>query len=361
MTLPLVEKGVGPVRVGTIDMERLSEIPKRHWAAHEFCFYIHDLILHLTRVAEEIGAGQLQIQLRDKADHAALKAAEDPIDFLIATGRAEEERRLMVNHVCRALFPDMLHFIYGGLIALERRKFTMAFSLFRKPFKEGLPILALMSADEGNFFQKLKSDPRRYFDGQEFNAPAKKEIIAAAIDKCDGMEFADADVLYSILFDYGNEGGLAGLFDKATHLFTHRSNNATEDYNINFIFKDPRDNDIYDSSYGQIAYVLLFVHLLQIELLSRIGFLKKTYLDYLARVSIGSFEVIFETGPSRAVKLFNREFCGLMECPICGEKIRLRKSNAAKLFMTEMLDCSRCDHEHQLPVSWILSRATKDT
>ncbi len=348
------------MQVGIIDIERLSEIPKRHWAAHEFCFYIHDLIAHLTRVAEEIGAGQLRIQLRDEADLEALRTSEDPIEFLIATGRTEEERRLMVNHVCRALFPDMLHFIHGGLIALEKRKFTMALSLFRKPFKEGLPLLALMSADEGDFFQKLKSDPRRYFDGQEFNAPAKKEIIAAAIDRCDGMEFAQPDALFSILFDYDNDGGLAGLFDKATHLFTRRSKNATEDYNINFIFKDPRDNDIYESCYRQIAYVLLFVHLLQIELLSRMGFPKASYLDHLTRVSVGGFESIFGNGPSRMVKFFNQEFREFMECPLCGEQIRLRKSTAAKFFLTEMLVCSRCGHEHQLPVSWIFTWATKE-
>lgn len=348
------------MQVGIIDGERLSSIPKRHWAGHEFCFYIHDLIAHLTRVSEEIGAGQLQIHLRNEADLIALQAAENPIEFLIATGRTDEERRLMVNHVCRALFPDMLHFIHGALIALEKRKFTIAFSLFRKPFKEGLPLLALMSADEGDFFVKLKSDPRKFFDGQEFNALAKKEIIDAAINKCDGMEFADAEALYSILFDYENKSGLAGLFDKATHLFTRHAKNATENYNINFIFKDPRDNDIYDSCYGQIAYVLLFIHLLQIELLSRMHFPKSSYLKHLTRVSVGAFEVIFTIGPSRMVKFFNREFREFMECPLCGEDIRLRKSTAAKFFLTEMLFCDRCGHEHQLPVSWILSQAKEE-
>jgi predicted RNA-binding Zn-ribbon protein involved in translation (DUF1610 family) len=317
-------------------------------------------MVHLTRVAEEIGAGHLEIQLRNEADLEALKAATNPIDFLAATGRSEEERRLMVNHVCAALLPDMLHFIHGGLDALEKRKFTLAFSLFRKPFKEGLPLLALMCADETKFFQNLKADPRKYFDGQEFNAPAKKAVIMAAIEKCDGMDFAKADTLYSILFDYRNEFGLAGLFDKATHLFTRRTGNATEDYNINFIFKDPRDNDIYESCYQHIAYVLLFIHLLQIELLSRMDFPKDSYLDHLTRTSVGAFEVIFGTGRSRMVQFFNREFREFMECPVCGKQINLRKSTAAKFFLTEMLTCNRCGHEHQLPVSWIFSRASED-
>lgn len=343
--------------IGVIDEERLSNIPKRHWAAHEFCFYLYDQIVHLTRLAEEMGAGTLRIELRDEADLDALKGAENPIDFLVATGRAEEERRLLINHTCRALFPDMLYFIHGALIAMEKRKFTLALSLFRKPFQEGLPLLALMCGDEVEFFQNLKADPRRYFDGRAFNSEAKKNVIAAAIEKCRGMEFANADALYSMLFDYENDGGLAGLFDKATHLFTRRKGNATEDYNVNFIFKDPRDNDIYDSCYSQIAYVLLFVHLLQIELLGRMHFSKEAYLKHLTRTTVGAYEAIFCAGRSKMTSFINREFKDYMKCPVCGAQIHLRKDTAAKFFLTEMLKCNHCKHEHQLPVSWIFSRA----
>jgi len=344
------------MHIGTISEDRLFNIPKRNWAPHEFCFYIHDLIVYLTLVAEELGAGNLQIQLRDEADLAALHSAENPIDFLAATGRTEEERRVMVNHTCRALFPDMMHFTHDALIALEKRKFTVALSLLRKPFTEGLPLLALMCADEPKFFQILKTEPRKYFDGRKFNAQAKKDVISAAIKQCDGMEFADADALFSMLFDYKNDYGLAGLFDKATHLFTRRTNNATEDYNINFIFKDPRDNDIYDSCYSQIAYVLLFIHLLQIELMGRMNFPKEAYLKSLIRNSVGAYEAIFGTGRSRMVQFYNREFREFMDCPVCGKRIILRKSTAAKFFLTEILHCNHCKHEHQLPVTWLFSR-----
>src|SRR3546814_15377036 len=95
-----------------------------------------------------------------------------------------------------------------------------------------------MCADERQFFQKIKDDPRGFFDGQAFNSQAKKDVIAAAIQKCDGASFITADALYLMLFDYSNDRGFAGLFDKTTHLFTKRKGNETENYNINFIFKD---------------------------------------------------------------------------------------------------------------------------
>src|SRR3546814_14359436 len=114
--------------------------------------------------------------LRDEADVEAFRNAEHPFEFLATTGRTDEERRILVNHVCRALLPDMLHFLFGALTALEKRKFTLALSLFRKPFKEGLPLLALMCAADRQFFQTIKDDPRGFFDGQAFNFQAKKHV-----------------------------------------------------------------------------------------------------------------------------------------------------------------------------------------
>src|SRR3546814_12507764 len=109
----------------------------------------------------------------------------------------------------------MLHFLFGALTALEKRKFTLALSLFRKPFKEGLPLLALMCADERQFFQKIKDDSRGFFDGQAFNSKAKKDVIAAAIQQCDGASLITADALSLMIFDYYNDRGFTGLFDKS--------------------------------------------------------------------------------------------------------------------------------------------------
>lgn len=347
--------------LGYIDDERrMALIPKRHWSAHEFCFYIHDLILRLTKIAEAIGAGQVVVTLRDKADHEALLNADNPIDWLSATGRTEQERRAIVNHTCGALFPDMLHFIFGAMTALEKRQFTVALCLFRKPFQEGLPLLALICGDEDQYFDNLKADPRTHFDGRKFNANAKKEAIAHAVENCDHMDFVDANALYSLLFDYNNEFGLAGLFDKATHLFTRRSGNATENYNINFIFKDPGDNDVYDHCYRQIAYVLLCIHLFQIELMGRMGFGKDEYRKHLMHTSIGAFEAIFGSGHSRIMKFFNRNFRDLLKCPVCDAQINIRKSNAGRFFVTEMLKCNQCKQEYHFPASWIFSRSGSD-
>ena len=59
------------------------------------------------------------------------------------------------------------------------------------------------------------------------------------------LRYADLSgpLVYDTVFDFQNDSGLARLFDKATHLVTEFRRNPTEDYNLNFIFKNPMDND----------------------------------------------------------------------------------------------------------------------
>jgi hypothetical protein len=347
-------------QIGYLSEDRLQNIPKRHWAAHEFSFYLHDLIAHLTSAAEQSGAGRIQVKLETEKDVEALKTASNPIDFLSATGRTDEERRLMVNHICAALLPDMLHFIHAGLTALEKRKFTLAFACFRKPFNEGLPLIALLCADEEDFFTKFKSDPVGFLDGGKFNRPTKRLAIEAAIAKCSDASFMSADVLYAYLFDFKNPSGFAGLFDKAMHLVTKNPNIKTEAYNLNFIFKDPRQNDIYESSYQGLSYVLLCIHLMQIELLKRMHFPADDYLKQLNIKALGAYEALFLKGRSKIASGMNETLGGLMKCPVCHERVRIRKRTAPMFFVTENLECDQCGHVSQFPLAWLMSNHADD-
>ena len=50
-------------KIGYLTEDRLKNIPRRHWAEHEFSFYLHDLIAALTQEAEPAGAGRLRVKL----------------------------------------------------------------------------------------------------------------------------------------------------------------------------------------------------------------------------------------------------------------------------------------------------------
>ena len=256
--------------IGLIDPGRLAKIPERHWAAHEFCFHLYDLMIQLLTQMDAQQAGHVKFALESEEDRNLLLSGMHPLDLLAQSGRTDLERRAVINHVCNALYADMVSFIYEGLRALEKRKFAVAFSLLRKPFKEGMLIAAQLCADEIVFFERMKTDAQNLLNKRELNENGTKALLNAAVKACRGSSIIDADRVYSAVFDRGDDLGFAGLFDKATHLVTEHSKIRTENYNLNFIFKDPRDNDIYQgNTYVLLATLLMFLNLMLLELYGR--------------------------------------------------------------------------------------------
>ncbi len=301
-------------------------------------------------------SGMVSFKIETEEDLSALQSGAHILDFLSRTGRGNLERRAVVNHVTAALFSDMLHFVYEGLLALEKRKFSVSLNLLRKPFKENMLIAALACADEEKFFEKLKSDAKNLLNKKELDPARIIQVIESAKQRCRGSAFANSDQIYSIAFDRKNIDGLAPLFDKATHLVTENQQIATEDYNLNFIFKNPEDNDIYSSIYRKLSVLLLFCHVMQVELVGRTGLKKKGYLDWLLFTAIGSYESLFAAGRSNTAAMINKEFKQFLNCPACGDDISIRKADLAKFLICEIADCKACGTSHHFPVGWLLSR-----
>ena len=347
--------------IGLIDPNRLENIPEKFRAQHEFCFHLHDLMAALLVQMEIQKAGHISFEIESEEDQRLLASGIHILDFLNKSGRSELERRAVVNHVCNALFSDMLHFIYEALRCLEKRKFTVALSLLRKPFKENMLIAAQMCADETAFFDKMKSDAKNLLNRRDLNEQGIKDLLASAIAASRGSSFTNADAIYDAVFNFQNEMGFAGLFDKATHLVTDFRRNQTEDYNLNFIFKNPMDNDIYDGgTYSQLAMLLLFVHIMQIELYGRMREPSKKCQNWMLFTSIGAYETLFTKGRSRMTNFVNTNFAEFMQCPVCEAQLRIKKVDAPRLFIGERLDCDSCFTNQHFPFGWLLSKVDLD-
>lgn len=342
--------------IGIIEPDRLRHIPKSCRSAHELCFHLHDLMVHILRDIEADNAVGISFKIKNESEVQALSDAENILDFLSESGRGDLERRTVINHTSVALYADMLHFIHDALIALEKRKFSVAFALLRKPLKEGLMLSAWMCANETEFFESLKSNPREAFDHRQLPEEKKIEVFEKAISNSGCSEFVGAQSVYSAVFDRKNKLGLACLFDKATHLVTRNQHVATEDYNINFIFKDPRDNDIYQYIYRDLSLLLFFIHMIQIELYSRMSTNKENYISWFRLVVVGAYEALFTKGRASMVTFVNNTFGEFMTCPQCQTQISLRKVDAPKFFVTEILACASCGMVHRFPFSWLLSK-----
>ena len=318
-------------------------------------------MLQLLLKMEADKAASVSFPLENEAEHELLAEGLHPLDFLEQTGRGDVERRAVINHLGIALYADILHFVYEGLRALEKRKFSVAFSLFRKPFKEGMLVAAQVCGDELAFFEKMKFDAKSILSRQDVQKENVIDVLNKAVLKCRGPKYISGESIYSITFDRGHQLGLAGLFDKATHLVTDYSKIRTENYNMNFIFKNPNDNDIYiGGTYEILAKLLLFLNLMQIEIYGRMAQTSKKYQNWMMFTSLGSFEAIFGSGSPRLCRIINRNFGEFLKCTVCEASMKVRKKDAARFYITENIDCDFCNTRQNFPLEWILSKMNLD-
>ncbi|MDP9591084.1 UNVERIFIED_ORG: hypothetical protein J2W19_003660 [Shinella zoogloeoides] len=343
--------------IGIIDSERLKNVPPKFRANHEFCFRLHDQMTSLLVEGEKSGAHLVGIKFTSASFAEKFAKLDDPLGALLAAGEDKLSRKIITNHLTVALFSDMLHFIYESLKALEKRKFSVAFALLRKPLRENLMFATWLKADQADFIRRLKSSPADLMESRQLSASRRTELLKSAIENSKGMEFSSAETIYEIIFDKSSQNGFATLFDKANHLVTSHRSMRTEELNLNFIFKNPYDNDIYENIYKDLSYVLMYANVLMISMYSDMSAMEEKYLDYILITSLGSYSSLFVQGRNKIASEINKILKEFLHCPHCGEKLSINKSNATRFFLTENINCHCCDGDHHFPFYWLLSKA----
>ncbi|MCQ2002877.1 hypothetical protein [Rhizobium sp. NRK18] len=243
--------------LGLIEPDRLKLMPKDCHAAHEFCFRLHDQMVSLLIAGEENEINVINIRFQSPEELKRFEKSSDPFDYFFTTGQDHIPRKIVINHLTVALFSDLLHFIHEALKALEKRKFTVAMALLRKPLRENLMFATWLKADQDDFYTRLKESPADLMENRHLTPARKIKLLEEAIRTSKGTDFASAERLYEIIFDKKSAYGFATLFDKANHLVTSHPAMRTEELNLNFIFKNPSDNDLYETLYVDLAYVLM--------------------------------------------------------------------------------------------------------
>ena len=343
-------------RIGYLSDERLALLPQRHRAEHELCFYLHDRMVSMLQSAEEARASSVVHTFQDTAEVAQFEQVGDPISYFIDTGRRDLALRIALNQLNLALFADLLHHIFEALKALEKRKFVVALTLLRKPLQQNLLFATWMLADEEDFFQKLSSDPAKTMESKDLNSQRRKELFGKARRILRDVSFFDPEAVDSVLFDKNFAGGFACLFDKAIHLVTSRGSlMKTEVLNLNLIFKSPTDDDLYEHLYRHLAYLLMYLAFLQIELYSRMKPIERSYSDWIKLTALGAYEALFDDKQPLA-KSLNRDLNQLLECPHCHSPVRIKRQGAARFFIRGELWCPCCRSAHQFPLFWLLSK-----
>ena len=336
--------------IGCIPQQRLRHIPARYRAAHEFCFHLHDLMAARLKEVEESRAHHVRVFL-DPDEISRVETGSVPLLHLLSqSGRQDKERRIAINHISVSLFADMLHFIFEGLRALEKRKFTVALCLLRKPFRDGMLISARMCADEelfmdtfaNNVSELTKHDDREY-------------VIDKALKICRASFLTSSEHILNSFFEKKLDSGLAKYFDMATHYVTNYNLTATDNYNINFIFKNPKDTDIYEGVYEQVARGLLFFNMMQIELYGRMS--SETFpghFNWVVLTWMAIYEAIFIPGPCAFARMFNSILSKCFQCKRCSNPIRILKADVPRLCVLDKFVCRKCKTSNEIPLTQII-------
>jgi hypothetical protein len=338
-----------------IEEERLHLIPEEYRQQHSFCFWLHDLILDVMKQALSARIADVHFEFKSEDEKKAFAAASDPITFCLENGRSNVAKRIVLNQLVLPLYADALHFIFESLKALEKRKYTIAFALLRKPFKYSLLFLTWIFADEDDFYARLASDPGESFNEQKISKEKRKTLLADAIAGLHFNSCFDCETIYGMVFDRNNPSGLTQLFDKANHLVTSHPSMRTENLNLNFIFKNPLDTDLYDGTYFLIGYILLYLLFLEIEMLARMTIIPEYYRGWIETSTLVTFESVFET-TTNALDAFNSAWQEMMTCLVCQKAYRVTPESALEFFAHERIRCGECGADQPLPMFWLMSK-----
>lgn len=341
-------------------LERFKLMPPEFVVQHQFCFFLHDLMVRVLAGSESKRVADVHIRFRDEADRNKYIAADDPISFCLETGREEIAKQIVLNQVVIPLFSDILHFIYEALKALEKRKFTVALALLRKPLKYDLLLATWLFADPDDFYERLRKSPADHLEVGGISPKRRIELIDAALSQLDNRAMYSGELIHDLVFNRNNVRGLAIYFDKAAHPVTsYGKQMRTESLNLNFIFKSPADNDVYENTYFALAHLISYLAFLQIGLLKKVASVIPAYVSWMTMVTVGTFEALFVSESTSAVDAINNTFSEFLKCAACRKSIAITNETAPAFYMDETVHCGNCGEEQTFPLFWLTNVAAE--
>ena len=343
-------------RVGLIPLKRLKQLPETERPKHEFCFFLHDECVRAFKEYAETDAYSVKVEFKRTTDanrFAEIADGSDTIEALQKLGYDNAARKVILNTVTMAMVSDCLLHIYEALTCLERRKVVVALNLLRKPLKDSLLYLMWMYSNPDEFYDEfMKGKPEELSQTKLGNI--REDLFSDAIRKLDAHSIFDAQSLNEIIFNRKNPDSLEGYFQHAVHLITVKYDvTRTAPQNFNFIFKSPEDDDIYETIYRYLPYILCFLSYLIIELLDEVGSMDKgAKLAFRTRALLGMY-LIEETEYSYSIQILRDTFRDDMVCPNCRSNLKITRYNALKILLTETFRCTNCRQIHSFPFSYL--------
>lgn len=347
--------------IGYLPYENIQNIPSKYIPTHEFIFFLHDQCVNLLTEYEQSNLDEIGI---DKIIEAYSQKFPDHnadiieiLQYCKNKGLDAPYYHFLISKILMGLTSDLLHFTYEALKGFEKRKFSVAYSLLRKPFKENLVFICLLLNNYENFIDLFEQETDKSLNN--IHSSKRRSIFQEAISNLALSEVFDANLIEEMIFSKQHPLGLEIPWQKATHLMTSQGTFLkTGKMFINSIFEDPNDVEQYESVYTSLPYIMLFTTHVLLECFQKLVNLNENTYQHITLSSLGCYENLYTNGRKRYLtRSYARSFKKLLQCIHCGNNITLTKENSLRMFMTGMLICNHCHMNSEFPFYWLLSQS----
>lgn len=346
--------------IGYLPYENIQNIPTKHVPSHEYIFFLHD---NCAKLLVEYESGNVDKITLDKIIEIYNKKFKNNNSDIIEILQFCKDKGLdapyfhyLTSKLLMGLTSDLLQFIYEALKCFEERKFSVAYSLLRKPFKENLIFICWLFNNYEHFIELFEQETDKTLNN--IHGSERKVIFSETIKNLPLPELFNAELLDDMIFSKQYPLGLEIPCQKATHLITSQGSFLkTGKMFINSIFDDPNDISQYDSVYTSLPYIMLFTTHVIIEGFNKLINLNSTTYQHLILTSIASYENLYTDGKKRLLtKSYAKQMKNFLKCIHCKKQIILTKENALRMFMIDNLICNNCHMNSSFPFYWILSQ-----
>lgn len=348
-------------------------LPEECKFAHEYCFFLHDVLASIVVQGEHEGIFNYGFKLRESNHVGELKgkSGEELAIWLEQNGYEEEFHEVSRRQIWAALLSDFCHFIFEALKCSQKGKLTVTFALLRKPLKENLFYLEWLLADPLDFTKRFHTPatskgPHPLLLPPEPSSVEKRLlIIQTAVHKSGLSGWVPPEFIYELRYDKKCSYGLEQLFQRATHLITTFVA-KTEDQNFNFVFSgDEARQSQWQKLYTLLPVILL--HALGVVYAAIRGFDEgklEAFNSLNLRALIG-FLLHMDSG---LLKSESNENLGVsinslaqikISCLSCQSEVSLDGQNLNNLYYEGVVECYKCGYKAPLTTNHeilILSR-----
>lgn len=318
-------------------------LPKEFRFSHDFAFFLHDMLAGVIVEGEKAGIFDVHFEFESEDEAAAFGSLKgEELWEWLATNDKTSHYELIYKQICVALLSDFCHFVYEGLQCSKKGKLSVAYSLLRKPFKDNLLVFEWLLADPTDFIKKFYREDPSIYAPQKLSAERKLEIISSALQKTNSCKSFEAEFIYDLRYNRTANYGLAGAWDKATHLVTTFEQIKTTPQNFNFVFRSREaEHSQWKSLYTSIPY-LLFYTVAVVEAFVATFATRANAEDDMIPVRAGVGFALWVKSMKPEKSRFSDFADVVFDCPHCNRRIRLGGRNMRSFYEKNEIKCHSC-------------------